>query len=47
MKCWIEQLDGFIKLAKKDIFNNKGRIDHDDAMKKAHMEYDKYKKNSK
>jgi len=43
MKDWIEQLDGFIKLAKKDILTNKGTITHEDAMKKAHEEYDKYK----
>ena len=43
MKDWIEQLDDFIRLAKKDILTHKGIITHGDAMKKAHEEYDKYK----
>lgn len=43
MKDWIEQLDGFIKLAKKEILTHKGAITHEDAMKKAHEEYNKYK----
>ena len=43
MKDWIEQLDGFIKLAKKDILTHKGTITHEDAMKKAYTEYEKYK----
>jgi len=43
MKDWIEQLDGFIKLAKKDILTHKGTITHEDAIKKAHDEYEKYK----
>ena len=44
MKDWIEQLDGFITLAKKDILTHSGKVSHDDAMEKAHNEYEKYKK---
>jgi len=44
MKDWIEQLDGFIKLAKKDILTHSGKISHEEAMEKAHKEYDKYQK---
>jgi Virulence protein len=43
MKDWIDQLDGFIKLAKKDILSHRGSVTHEEAMKKAHKEYDKYK----
>ena len=42
MKDWIEQLDGFIKLARKDILTHKGEITHKEAMIKAHNEYEKF-----
>jgi len=44
MKDWIEQLDGFIKLSKKDILNHSGTISHEQAMDKVHKEYEEYKK---
>jgi len=43
MKGWIEQLDDFLKMTKKDILNHSGGINHQQALKKAHLEYDKYK----
>ncbi|MCF6170695.1 MAG: virulence RhuM family protein [Bacteroidales bacterium] len=43
MKDWIEQLDDFLKMTKKDILNHAGGISHQQALKKAHSEYDKYK----
>ena len=44
MKDWIEQLDGFIKLSKKDILTHSGAISHEQAMDKVHKEYEEYKK---
>lgn len=43
MKDWIEQLDNFLKMTKKDILNHGGSISHKQALQKAHSEYKKYK----
>ena len=42
MKDWTNELDSFLKMTKSDILNNKGTISHEQALKKAHEEYDKY-----
>ncbi|HPS38593.1 MAG TPA: virulence RhuM family protein [Candidatus Cloacimonadota bacterium] len=42
MKDWILKLDEFLKLSGRDILEHAGRIAHDDALKKARMEYDKW-----
>jgi hypothetical protein len=44
MKGWIEQLDAFLKMTRKDILNNAGTISHKQALEKAHTEYQKFKK---
>ena len=44
MQDWINELDSFLKMTKKDILSNAGSISHDQALKKAHEEYDKYMK---
>jgi hypothetical protein len=43
MKDWIEQLDMFLKMTRKDILNHAGKISHKQALEKAHSEYQKYK----
>ena len=43
MKDWIEQLDDFLKMTKKEVLNNAGKISHEQALQKAHSEYEKYK----
>ena len=43
MKDWIEQLDTFLKMTRKDILNNAGTISHKQALEKAHIEYQKFK----
>jgi hypothetical protein len=43
MKDWIEQLDNFLTMTKKDILNHAGSISHKKALVKAHTEYSKYK----
>ena len=42
MQDWINELDDFLKLTRKDILNHKGMVSHEQALKKAHAEYDKY-----
>jgi hypothetical protein len=44
MKDWINELDVFLKMTRKDILNGSGKITHEQALKKAHEEYDKYMK---
>ena len=43
MKDWIEQLDSFLKMTKKEVLTNAGSISHPQALEKAHSEYEKYK----
>ena len=42
MQDWINELDSFLKMTRKDILNDSGKISHEKALKKAHEEYDKY-----
>ncbi len=42
MKDWIEQLDTFLKMTRKDILNHAGTISHQQALDKAHAEYQRY-----
>ena len=42
MKDWIMELDSFLKMTRKNILTNAGSVSHEDALKKAHEEYDKY-----
>ena len=45
MQDWVNELDMFLKMTRKDILNGPGIISHKQALKKAHEEYDKYMKN--
>ena len=45
MQDWINELDSFLKMTHNDILNSKGNISHEEALKKAHEEYDKYMQN--
>ena len=47
MKDWIEQLDTFLKMTRKEILNHTGKISHEQALQKAHAEYEKYKELTK
>ena len=42
MKDWVDELDSFLKMTRKDILKDGGKISHEQALKKAHEEYDKY-----
>jgi len=42
MQDWVNELDTFLKMTRKDILKDSGKISHEKALKKAHEEYDKY-----
>lgn len=42
MKDWINELDSFLKMTRKNILTHAGSVSHEEALKKAHEEYDKY-----
>jgi len=44
MRDWIVKLDDFLKLSGRDILTHAGKISHDKALKKAHDEYERYRK---
>ena len=44
MKDWLETIDDYLKLTRRDILTTKGRVTHKQAIDKAHAEYEKYRK---
>ena len=44
MSDWIKELDSFLTMTHNDILNHKGKVSHEQALEKAHEEYDKYMK---
>ena len=42
MQKWIEKLDEFLKISGRDILTDSGKISHDQALQKAHKEYEKF-----
>lgn len=42
MQDWVNEFDSFLKMTRKDILKGKGTISHENTLKKAHEEYDKY-----
>ncbi len=43
MKDWVKRLDSFLTLTGKNILDHAGTISHEEAIEKAHLEYEKYK----
>lgn len=43
MADWVTKLDDFLKLSGREILTHAGRISHDEALKKAHAEYERYR----
>lgn len=43
MKNWLDTLDIFLKASNSEVLNHAGHISHEQALKKAIKEYDKYK----
>ena len=46
MKDWIEEIDNFLKMTRKDILTHKGKKSHTQAINKAINEYEQYKQNT-
>ena len=44
MSDWLETIDDYLKMTRRDILMHKGKVSHEQAIEKAHKEYDKYKK---
>jgi hypothetical protein len=44
MSGWIAKLDDFLKLSERNILTHAGKISHEEALQKAHIEYDHYHK---
>lgn len=47
MADWISQLDNFLTMTGKEILSHSGKISHQEAIEKAHTEYEKYKEKIK
>lgn len=43
MKDWLETIDDYLRMTRRDILSTTGKISHLQAMEKAHSEYDKFK----
>ncbi len=43
MLSWVNKLDDFLRLSERDILTHAGRVSNDTALKKAHLEYEKYR----
>lgn len=43
MKDWLETIDDYLKMTRRDIISTKGRVSHLQAIKKAHEEYEKFR----
>ncbi len=44
MQDWIQKLDDFLRVSEKELLTNAGKISHKNAIEKAKVEYDKYRK---
>jgi hypothetical protein len=44
MQDWIQKLDDFLKASEKELLKNAGTVSHKNAMEKAKLEYEKYRK---
>ena len=46
MKDWLETIDDYLKMTRRDILTSSGHISHKQAIEKAHTEYDKYNRHA-
>ena len=44
MQDWLETIDDYLKMTRRDILTTKGRVTHKQALEKARGEYEKYRK---
>lgn len=47
MKDWLETIDDYLKMTRRDILTHKGKVSHRQALEKAHKEYEKYSEKTK
>ena len=40
---WIRKLDDFLRVSERDILTHAGKVSNEAALKKAHLEYEKYR----
>ena len=45
MKDWLETIVDYLRMTRRDILTTKGKVTHQQALEKAHLEYEKYKRN--
>lgn len=45
MKDWLETIDDYLRMTRRDILTTKGKVTHQQALEKAHSEYERYKRN--
>ena len=45
MKDWLETIDDYLRMTRRDILTTKGKVTHQQALEKAHLEYEKYIRN--
>jgi hypothetical protein len=44
MADWIRKLDDFLRVSERDILTHAGKVSNEAALKKAHLEYEKYRR---
>jgi len=44
MQDWVQKLDEFLKVSEKELLTHTGQISHKQAIEKAKIEYEKYRK---
>ena len=45
MKDWLETIDDYLRMTRRDILTTQGKVTHQQALEKAYLEYKKYKRN--
>ncbi len=43
MQTWVAKLDDFLRISERDILTHAGRVSSDAALRKAHLEYEKFR----
>lgn len=43
MKDWLETINDYLKMTRRDILTIKGKVTYNQALENAHMEFEKYK----
>ena len=43
MKDWLRTIDDYLKMTRREILTTKGSVSHQQAIEKAHDEYEKFK----